>query len=151
MENRAFLSALSAQAWPLPERLRSTCKEDLTVLSGTEGEWDLVQRRQKETEFSPLLFSRKVSGLPSHPSFPWVQACFLPAAVVQSGCGGGRNERETGSSPSLCLRHVHSRCESYFPPFDSRLAMCNHSPSVLKRPLMWCQQQSEDRHSPSVV
>lgn len=48
-------------------------RKSFSVLRRHWEEWNLVQRKQKETEFSRFLFSRRMFRLPSHFSFPWVQ------------------------------------------------------------------------------
>lgn len=83
----------------------------------------------KGTELSCFPFSSRVPGTP-HASL----------STVRLGCGGGGKERGTGTSP----RFGFERCTAEVrptPPCNSRPATCNHSPSLLRRLLMWCQQE----------
>lgn len=75
--------------------------------------------------------------------FPFLkQGCwgaFTPLLTVLLAVEEGK-ERGTGTSP----RFGSERCTaevSPTPPCNSRPATCNHSPSRLKRRLMWCQQE----------
>lgn len=118
--------------WPLPclhGALRKTVPTAAAELEACDRGEGAAVKDTKGTELSCFPFSSRVPGTP-HASL----------STVRLGCGGGGKERGTGTSP----RFGFERCTAEVrptPPCNSRPATCNHSPSLLRRLLMWCQQE----------
>lgn len=94
-----------AQAWPLPQYLHSTPKEEILSAFRHWGEWNLVQRKQKETVFRFPFLKKDV------------QASFTLLFPMNTVGLRRRAEKKGELGPTLVLnpRQVPNRYEFHFP------------------------------------